>query len=725
MRLAAELGTGLAALLAATAPGAVPALAVSAATLLCAPTANAQDQPKINGGALRAIEDLGKELMRAGRLDDAEGVLRMLPGLGVDGATSGKVRERLNKEKRGTTDAKKDQALGGRARKAAGLLAQDLPRQGGDDARRALARAVLWFDSDLAAAHEALGRSATPDGYLDAAGQTRAQAQKDFAAAVLAARALEFEIESGTSTNPIVTALVQDHGGFARHDGFEMHTFERPALAASLLRQALRTRALLQWIRTGSFEFTFAKETPFVMTSHREQFQSAIDTCVRQEQLSESDAKVLREGTAFADRRKNRVFLLDREEMVAAWMARWLAPNCENVLDEGALDLACQRVLSCFSGLQQQVGKKRQRVEQIDFYLGDAANQDSYYAYAQSRGARHYLGSLGDQGRFDLARLLMVKPTACAGLPHVQGSVAVAYLLELGKARAFFDALKRQPANLAEAGTAVQAALGVAATAAEITAWLPPDDLGLAQQLDGGPKRADLRKAVDDARKVALGNVPHKLHATASWNAALDRGCEELLAERQGGPRTARGAEAATFAVTAEGADPAAAVRAMLRSVAGRAALLDVGTLEVGAAFANGVLCVDTGSVRHPVMTDCLAMWPSPGATDIPTTYGAGLPSPQAGVDPATLGYPLTIQLGVDDSGKQHEVGLRVREAGADTWLACHRFEPERPLAGCEHLLRTYGILPQAPLKPRAKYVFEIHLDKREVAHVEFTTGAQ
>jgi len=232
-----------------------------------------------------------------------------------------------------------------------------------------------------------------------------------------------------------------------------------------------------------------------------------------------------------------------------------------------------------------------------------------------------------------------------------------------------------------------------------------------------------LRRAIDDARKAALGNVPYKLHGTALWNPDLDRGCADLLALRQNGPRTAAAAEAGLFATTSAGADVAAAVRAMLTSVRGRTALLDVGTLELGAAFNAGMLAVDTGSLRHAVMTDCLVLWPSQNATDVPTRYAAGQPTPKPGADPAAMGYPLTIQLGKSESDAPCSVGLRVAEEGTERWVQCHRFDPSHPLPGCEDLLRTYGIIPTAQLAPRTKYVFQVQIDGREVSRAVFTTG--
>jgi hypothetical protein len=122
-------------------------------------------------------------------------------------------------------------------------------------------------------------------------------------------------------------------------------------------------------------------------------------------------------------------------------------------------------------------------------------------------------------------------------------------------------------------------------------------------------------------------------------------------------------------------------------------------------------------------MTDCMVVWPNNAAVDVPTRYAAGLPVPQAGLDAASLGYPLTVTLGVREAESPITVGLRIAEAGTQNWLPCHRFDPERPLPGCEHLLRVYGIVPQQPLKPKTKYVLQVDLDKREAARAQFTTG--
>lgn len=691
------------------------------ALLAMAGVAPTQDVPKVGGSALRAVEDFARELVRGGHAAKAESVATLLRDLGADDKAAGRLRDRLAKEKRGVPDQKKDAALGAGARKVAATLAPDLPRQVSDAARRTLARVLLALDSELAAPNEALGRRLTDHGWLDDNGELRARARMDFAAAVLAARTLDFAIDSGPSDNPIITAQVQDHGGRASFGGLELHMFESPTLAATMLRQALRGTALVHWIRSGTLDFKVGPAPPAIMTAWRSRYLQAIQDCVKAQQLDEPAATAARTTTLFGDRRKNSVFLLGRDEMVAAWLLRQLAPPVTNALDEGALNIAAQLLTGCFEGVIQQDSKK-QRIGQSDFYTGSDSNQDSYYAYAQTLGARHYLASLGDNGRVDVGRLLAVSPANVLGLPHVQGTAACRYLLDLGKSQAFFAAMEHSPPLPSNRAAFVREQLGTAAEPQAIADWLTPLQPGLAQQLDRGDVSAQVRREVDAARKLALGNVPHKLHATAAWNAQLDRGCSELLAERAGRPRTAAAAEAAVFAVVAEGDDPAAAVRAMLTSVAGRTALLDVGTLELGAAFANGALAVDAGSLRHPVMTDCLAIWPSQGATDIPTRYHKSLPAPEPGVDPAAIGYPLTIQLGLREDDPPR-IGLRVAENGTEAWLPCYRFDPERPLPGSEPLLRTYGILPQQPLKPRTKYVFEVHIDKRTAARIVFTTG--
>jgi hypothetical protein len=238
-----------------------------------------------------------------------------------------------------------------------------------------------------------------------------------------------------------------------------------------------------------------------------------------------------------------------------------------------------------------------------------------------------------------------------------------------------------------------------------------------------GPEMAPARAEIESARDQALAGAALTLHPHLRWNPGLDRGCAELLRHVAGGPDTAAAAEAGLGTVLAEGRDPAAAVRALLTTVRGRVALFDVGTIEAGVAFADGHLCVDTGSLRHPVMTDFTWCWPAPEAAHVPTGYLAGEPVPEAGVDPATLGYPLTVQIGLVDQYRMPRLTLRLIEAGSGDHVDCLRFDPDHPLPGGDDLQRTFGILPRQPLRSRAKYVFEVFADLRERAHIEFTAG--
>ncbi|MGE3174711.1 MAG: hypothetical protein AB7O97_18915 [Planctomycetota bacterium] len=668
-----------------------------------------QPAPQLASTSKRAIEDLARELVRAGRIAEVTELVQRAERLGYDAGDLGRLRERIQKEKRGSPDARRDAAAGKRAQKAADTLARDLPRQTDDAARAAVAHAVLWLDGDSEAAHQALGRSRTDDGWVTTAGAAAAERRRAFATAVIAARALPFDIEQGPSEHLVVTRRVRDRGGVARWRGVELNTFESPTRTAALLRQALRARALLQWLRTGEFEFRPRQRTNALITGWEETFEAA-----RQDDTPEAEAG---QGAS-----KNLLGFV-REEMVSCEVLQQLTGDPTCALDWGALDLCAQLVLEWPIKLQpQNVDPGTWWV--LDYYTGHGADEDTYYAFAGTLGARRYLRHLGPDAWPDVARMLRTPTNKLAGRPRLQANVTAAFLLETGRLQPLLQALSRTPQVKQPAEFAAEhAGVPIATIDAELMEWMGDARSGLAQQLaPPDDELAAVRRAVEQARHDALETASMRLHSTLRWDPALDRGCARLLAERDGGPATAAGAEAACFGVTAKGTTPAEAVRALLASIDGRRAVCHIGALDAGAAFRNGEVCLDTGSVRHAVMTDCTWFWPPLRATGIPRRYGPGLPVPEPGLDSAELGYPLTIEFGLRETRSPPEVGLRLLDPDGQL-VECYRFDPDRPLPGLEHLGRTFGLIPQQPLLPKAKYAFEVHVDRRERARIEFTTG--
>jgi hypothetical protein len=87
----------------------------------------------------------------------------------------------------------------------------------------------------------------------------------------------------------------------------------------------------------------------------------------------------------------------------------------------------------------------------------------------------------------------------------------------------------------------------------------------------------------------------------------------------------------------------------------------------------------------------------------VPLNCVGEVPSPVPGVDPATLGYPITVQLGPDeptDPGQGLQLTLYLGDRPVECWLT----GPEKPLNPELVPVRSWAALPKQPLKAGQRY---------------------
>jgi len=82
-----------------------------------------------------------------------------------------------------------------------------------------------------------------------------------------------------------------------------------------------------------------------------------------------------------------------------------------------------------------------------------------------------------------------------------------------------------------------------------------------------------------------------------------------------------------------------------------RVPLLDPGLLRVGYGANKDFLVFDVHSLRRPADASWAVVWPHEEMQKVPLVAAEELPSPVPQAQPGTLGYPITLQVGLPEPG--------------------------------------------------------------------------
>jgi len=169
---------------------------------------------------------------------------------------------------------------------------------------------------------------------------------------------------------------------------------------------------------------------------------------------------------------------------------------------------------------------------------------------------------------------------------------------------------------------------------------------------------------------------------------------------------------------------PENALEAWLASFFHRLPLLNPGLLEIGIGTdsAGGITCLDASSLVIESGKKEVA-FPFPGQESVPCSFWAGgeAPEPVPGVQSASLGFPVTLQLfGGEWNGP--DLNFFLLNSAGDV-VECYFSGPNNPLFPDLVPLNAYCLLPKVPLQEGMEYVAVAMLGQVTIKEWAFQTA--
>ena len=112
------------------------------------------------------------------------------------------------------------------------------------------------------------------------------------------------------------------------------------------------------------------------------------------------------------------------------------------------------------------------------------------------------------------------------------------------------------------------------------------------------------------------------------------------------------------------------------------------------------IAVLDSGSLAGPWPYESIAVWPPPGAIDVPRRFEAEIPNPVPGADQSQWGYPITLQtFGLD---YPPDVKLTLFDGGKK--VDCFYSTPVKPTNPEIAPKGAYCLIPKRVLDPKTTY---------------------
>jgi hypothetical protein len=577
------------------------------------------------------------------------------------------------------------------------------------------ARAILRLDAQHGEAHKALAHERVGSRWLppaDVAGRQRLAA---VVAALEESEKLAVDVQTAACTEPLLVQPLGRGGHEARVAGLVLRGPAPAGWYAQALRDALRIRAFAQWCLTGKVEAGSTSPVTWYVFEDVASWERAVDKAIRDGHQSEGSRKTLIEGNGFAGKENTRfVRMPSQDELVItlAW-GQW-APRVHAAFAEGLLhfsaialrgnDWPAPRPVSGNPGIVTAEAGEEGAAERELLRLADAGLLGSRIWLGQlvqkskdpplqrvwhsgSRGAR--LKKLASWCEWLVAQDLLGK---LVGLNA--GAEAMPAAIE--------QALGRTPAQLEE-----QWREWVAGEDNSLRARLLPPAAAAMSAAD-----KDLLDQINKARRLAIDGVDG---LPRRWNVPADPllsfGAELLAREEAAGEAAWSRRNSATGA----GKSGKEIVERWLGQLDARVLLLDPGVQRVGIGRHGDAVAVDLGSCRRDELGLWFMTWPFAGMKNVPRAMTPQARPPVAGAA-AELGYPLTLQLGIDSARLQRRLKLTLFEVRPSGRLpiACHHSAPHEPLDPAYAPRGVYFLIPKAPLQGGVEHRVEVDFENEK-----------
>jgi hypothetical protein len=627
---------------------------------------------------------------------------------------------------------------------AKGLDAAEVP------AKKGLARILLRIDDLHAGARAALGHKETPSGWTDPDAETIRERRAKIEEAVAAARRMTLAIDTGQSQHPVLLAATQKPGAFAQWKNVSVHAQSATDdQCARQLGDALRATAVSRFIRTGDLSVPPCKRTLAILFLEPDAYDRAVAAAESAKALLYFDGKSAREY-GFFHRRDASVFrgdpgdkILREQILFHVW--------CVQAEGEYGTGYELQPPLSLghMNWLYMHVLGTKMPDVASPLKAGSSGTSDRRNAPDLAKIALTSTEAARDRLRDEVAarkdapftRALVDRWGLLPGELVAKCTFVAEHLQETGE----LDRCFRTMAGAKPSAALYEKTLGMSLPAFERRwrAWLldtggtvrgllqrlspPAGTPGGAAGASGANAKADpavkaFLERIEQARAKAIFPAQSPLAVDTS----LSEGCRlhavylaahpevkdlwpQFLEQKPGAPEsTPEGRRAAARSLVAfDVKDLAAALESWLGTIGKRAELLDPGLAGVGLGFSGTIAVVDASSLSGSADVGARALWPAPGATGVPLRASPEQPNLLPGTDPATLGYPITLQL----TGQEIDRGLRLRlyeGSGKGEEVPCHLLSPLKSRMPAWHPRGTVALLPERHLRPGTKYRVEV-----------------
>jgi len=696
---------------------------------------------KVELSTYLALENSAHALAKGGRAEEFREVVAMMSALGYSKdntkALSGACEKELTAAK---TKAKELPDAVKLMEQAATELTALLPNLKGEEQER-VARSILRLDDTREEAHKALGHEQTADGWSRPEEKALLPRRTRILDVLQAAHGYECEITTEASTHDMLVAMHGGPGSVARWNGISIHAPWSPERTTRVLSEVLRAAAVSAFLIDGEMglpeERWFARpRSVWVLTDSKNEYDTLLKKSLDNQWIDQETFEQSKTLVGFIDRRGNGVSYAPTEAENEAAILCWLSPIQDgpmSALKAGHLSYVCQAYLGCpLPGFSWRPLPRDKDETFIKPTAEELKERDKKLEVAKAGlpGARSWMSWLVRRHEDPaFARCMVDFFGKLSGEELLKCTSMVEYWQERGELRPLIQSLTET--IVSKAYPTYLRTLGESAESLESKwrGWVVRDEPSLCTRVGkqavpsaaAGSPEEDMRTALNALRAkvmpAALKIAPVELDSTLSagcrahaayltLNPAQATRWPDVHSEfpdKQG--HSASGAwSGAHSLVGPTDLGARATLEGWTATFYHRVPLLDPGLLRIGYGANKEFVAVDVYSLRRPADASWVVVWPYEDMQKVPLQARPELPSPVPQADAGSLGYPITVQVGLPEAGDPPlDVEMKLFEG--NNQIECWFSSPEKPLNPRLVPPRTFALFPKQPLKAGVRYL--------------------
>src|SRR5258706_1774834 len=695
---------------------------------------------KVETATFNALESAAHTLAKGGRADEFREVVALMGALvyAKDGAA--KLNTACEKELAAAkTKAKELPDVVTKLEQAATELSALLPALQGEEQER-VARAILRLDDAHPEAHRALGHEQTADGWSRPEEKKLLARRTRILDVLRQAHGYEAEITTETSTLDLLVAMHGGPGSVARWGGLAIHTPWSPERSARVLAEVLRASAVSAFLvdREHSLpaESWFGRQhSSWVLTDSKREYDTALAKALENQWIDQQTFDQSKALVGFLDRRGIGLSYASSEAENEAAVFCWLSPIQDgpmSALKAGHLAYFCHAYLGTpLPGFSWRVDPRAREETYIKPTAEELKEREKRLEVAKAGlpGARSWMSWMVRKHEDPAFTRCMVDFFGqLSGEELLKCTSMVEYWQEQGELRPLLESLRETIA--AKAYQTYLHTLGQTAQSLESNwrGWVVREEPSLCARVGKQSAAASSAVGADEELRAALNLLRQKVLPAAlkiapvELDSSLAAGCRahaeylsanpgqvghwpEVHSEFPDKPGfSAAGAWAGAHSLVGDvKLGTRATLEQWMATFYHRVPLLDPGLLRVGYGANKDFLVFDVHSLRRPADASWAAVWPHEEMQKVPLVAAEELPSPVPQPQPGTLGYPITLQVGLPEPGDP-PLAVELKLLEGDKPVECWFSSPEKPLNPRLVPPRSFALFPRQPLKAGTRY---------------------